>query len=195
MVKDPIRRHEDAVGDAALLQRTGRRRHEWHDLLDDAGAMQWPHARIARWLADEHDVDGWWAQGLTVGYEQARGLRLPGQRPDGTFEAGVSVTLPLPAAAATAWCTDPDLVTRWLDVVPEVRGATEGTSVRWTWTDGSRVHVGLTALPDSSSGPRCRLAVTHRGLASADAVPAIKAAWSERLQRLRAEVAQDGAPD
>ena len=59
-----------------------------------AGATELGHSKIARWLVEEHRVDGWWAQGITVSYEQARGLRAPGQRADGTFEASVTKTLP-----------------------------------------------------------------------------------------------------
>ena len=35
----------------------------------------------------------WWAQSITVRYEQARGMRLPGQQPDGTFTVAVSRSL------------------------------------------------------------------------------------------------------
>jgi hypothetical protein len=41
----------------------------------------------------EQGVDPWWAQGVTVGYEQARGIRSPGQRQDGTFEVSVTRTI------------------------------------------------------------------------------------------------------
>ena len=33
------------------------------------------HTEIARWLRDEHAVDGWYSQSIAVGYERARGLR------------------------------------------------------------------------------------------------------------------------
>lgn len=38
-------------------------------------------------------MDGWWAQGVTVGYEQAIGRRLPGQAADGTFSVSATKTL------------------------------------------------------------------------------------------------------
>jgi len=87
------KRHDEAIGSQAVVRSTGRPREEWHELLDTAGATGWPHKRIAEWLVTEHAVDGWWAQSLTVGYEQARGMRQPGQRPDGTFDANVSRTV------------------------------------------------------------------------------------------------------
>jgi hypothetical protein len=49
------------------------------------GATERKHAEIARWLVTEHEVDSWWAQSVTVGYEQARGMRAPGQQSDGYY--------------------------------------------------------------------------------------------------------------
>ncbi|WP_234980892.1 DUF4287 domain-containing protein [Agromyces cerinus] len=83
----------DGIGDGAVLDATGRSRDEWFALLDEAGATGWKHQAIASWLVTEHGVDSWWAQGVTVGYEQARGIRLPGQRQDGTFEVSVTRTI------------------------------------------------------------------------------------------------------
>lgn len=73
------------MSDERMLEATGRVRADWHAFLDAAGARDWAHPRIARWLVEEHGVDGWWAQGITVGFEQAIGRRLPGQSADGTF--------------------------------------------------------------------------------------------------------------
>ena len=88
------------VGDDAVVRATGRSRTAWHDLLSTAGAHDWSHSRIAAWLVAEHGVDGWWAQGITVGYEQHTGRRKPGQRADGTFEASASRRVPLTQQAA-----------------------------------------------------------------------------------------------
>ena len=38
------------------------------------------HGEIAATLTDEHGVDSWWAQTITVGYERARGLRPAARR-------------------------------------------------------------------------------------------------------------------
>ena len=83
----------DGIGDDAVVSATGKTRDEWFALLDDAGATGWKHQAIATWLARDQGVDPWWAQGVTVGYEQARGIRLPGQRQDGTFEVSVTRTI------------------------------------------------------------------------------------------------------
>jgi hypothetical protein len=184
MVKDPVRRHEQAVGDEAVRERTGRTRAEWFALLDAAGATGWTHAATARWLGAEHGVDAWWCQSITVSYEQARGMRAPGQRPDGTFETSSSVTLPVPVDVAWAWCTEPERRGAWLDEAAEPRGETLRRTVRWT-LDGRRVLVSTDALPDSRAGARTRVTVTHRGLASAEEVAVHKEAWAARLRRLK----------
>jgi Domain of unknown function (DUF4287) len=59
--------------DAVIQANTGKRWDEWFAVLDRWGAAQRPHAEIARWVGEEHGVGGWWAQGVTVAYEQARG--------------------------------------------------------------------------------------------------------------------------
>jgi hypothetical protein len=90
---------EQKVSDVRLKAATGRVRAEWHALLDAAGAAGWKHPEIARWLYETQGVDGWWAQGITVGYEQAHGRRLPGQQADGTFSVTVTRTIASPRAA------------------------------------------------------------------------------------------------
>jgi hypothetical protein len=75
---------------------TGRDRDEWFALLDGWGAAGRQYREISDWLMSEHDLSRWWAQKLIVEYEQARGLRPPGVRPDGTFEVSTSKTVAAP---------------------------------------------------------------------------------------------------
>lgn len=82
------------VGDESLRRATGKTSAEWHAILDAAGASEWDHARIARWVATSPNVSDWWAQGVTMSYEQHIGRRVPGQRSDGTFETSVSMSFP-----------------------------------------------------------------------------------------------------
>lgn len=88
-----------SVSDERMLEATGKTRDDWHAVLDAAGASEWNHTRIAAWLVTDHGVNGWWAQGITVGFEQARGLRQPGQKADGTYSASVTKTVRAPKAA------------------------------------------------------------------------------------------------
>src|SRR4029453_16573011 len=122
--------------DDVLRANTGRTWDEWFILLDRWGAAERPHPEIARWLNEEQGVPGWWAQGVTVGYEQARGLRAPGQRRGGLFEVNASKTVAVPVDRLYEAFMDPGLRERWLPGARlEVRAATPGKSIRANWDD------------------------------------------------------------
>jgi len=55
------------------MAKTGRTWAQWVRLVDAVDAYAMPHRDIARHLHDQHDVDGWWAQTVTVGYERSAG--------------------------------------------------------------------------------------------------------------------------
>src|SRR5207249_473349 len=84
------------MSDQKLVEATGQGWQQWFGLLDAWEAASRPHPEIARWLGAEHGVPGWWAQSITVGYEQARGLRAPGQHADGwAVTASKTVDVPV----------------------------------------------------------------------------------------------------
>lgn len=89
-----------AISNNKVREATGRTNQEWFVILDEAGARSWDHPTIARWLVEEHRVDGWWAQSVTVSYEHERGTRRPGQQPDGTYSVGASKIVYAPKAEA-----------------------------------------------------------------------------------------------
>lgn len=186
------RAHEHQVGDDRIRQATGRGRREWFALLDAAGAEGWDHARIARWLGGEHDVDGWWAQSVTVGYEQARGLRRPGQRPDGSFDVNATKTLHAPATRVWPYLAEDELRSDWLDVDWRLIGMTEPRSVRLHADDGSRVTLLLTELPPGKDGrPKVRVQVQHSRLADPAAVEETKRFWRSCLAGLADQMHED----
>src|SRR6476469_3303413 len=86
---------EPPAADQAVVAATGRGWIEWIGLIDEWGGAEHTHAEIARWLVAEHEIKGWWAQSVTVGYERARGRRAPGERPDG-FSVSASRTIGVP---------------------------------------------------------------------------------------------------
>lgn len=55
-----------------------------------------------------HDVDRWWAQAITVGWERITGRRLPHQMADGTFTANRSATITTDAIALREMLLDGD---------------------------------------------------------------------------------------
>lgn len=195
MVKDPlrrhgVRRHDTVIGADAVLRATGSRRDEWFTLLDEQQAAAGDHPSIVARLAEE-GVDPWWAHSVAVGYEQARGLRHPGRRADRTFEAAVSRAVAVAPDMAFAWLADAALRSRWLEVEPEVLGATRGRSVRWGWPDGGRVTLRLTALPDGRTRVAVRHRVEHDGRDDGGRMTALEHYWADRLDALRELAAQD----
>ncbi len=63
------------AGTEAVMRATGRPWSEWLAVLDRAGARAMAHKDIALLLSRKFGVPDWWGQMVTVGYEQARGLR------------------------------------------------------------------------------------------------------------------------
>ncbi|MGZ5087472.1 MAG: hypothetical protein ACXWGU_10280 [Usitatibacter sp.] len=171
------------VGSEAVQRATGRMWDEWLTVLDRAGAKSMPHKEIALMLSRKFEVPDWWSQMVTVGYEQARGLRLVNQNAKG-FAANASRTVATGVRHLFDAWSDPKMRARWLADAPlEVRRSTDGKSIRMTWTaGGSDVDVGLF----SKGANKSSVQVQHGKLRSGAAVARQKAYWSEALDRLKA---------
>ena len=171
------------VGSEAVLRATGRAWDEWLAVLDRAGAKVMAHKDIALLLSRKFQVPDWWSQMVTVGYEQARGLRLVNQNDSG-FAANSSKTVAIALARLYDAWSDPRVRARWLINAPvEVRRATDGKSIRLAWTvGGSSVEVSF--YPKGAD--KSQVQVQHGKLESAAAVMRQKAFWGEALGRLKA---------
>jgi len=176
---------EPPVTEERVVEATGRGWQAWFELLDAWEAAGRSHTEIARWLKAEHGVDGWYSQSITVGYERARGLRAPGQRPDG-FVVSASRTVAVPVERLFEVFADEALRERWLPGAElRVRTATPTRSARYDWEDGStRVIVGFEHLGEAKS----RVALSHERLPDADAADEMKAWWRERLTELKEQL-------
>ncbi|MDO5535142.1 MAG: hypothetical protein Q4F65_10885 [Propionibacteriaceae bacterium] len=170
---------EQSMGPEAMERATGRTHDGWRSVLTEAGARDWDHAAIARHLVEQHDVDGWWAQAITVDFEQACKGRLPGQRADGTFSASKTMTIPgepLDALAAVA------------SGVTARHGEAHGQNltasmpnVRWRLPDGTR----LAAAVQGRNKSGIPVNLTWEKLASAEAALLAKAELEEILTEAR----------
>jgi hypothetical protein len=171
------------VGSDAVERATGRAWDEWLKLLDRAGARRMPHKEIAQLLNRQFKIPGWWCQMVTVGYEQARGLRAVNQKAAG-FSAYASKTVTVPVSRLYDAWSDAHVRSRWLpaDAPLEVRRMTRGKSMRITWTrDRSSVDVGFVAKGAGKS----QVALEHGKLKSAAAVARQKEFWKAALARLK----------
>lgn len=170
------------MGDASVRRATGRGWDEWFAILDTADAFKLPHKAIAEFLVVEHDMDGWWAQSVTVSYERARGLRMKHQTCDGSFSANASKTVHAPLPKLFAAWADTRLRGKWLtDARLVVRKRARNKSIRMSWNGGpSRVGVYFFAKGASKS----QVAVGHDNLPSQRLALKMKAYWRDALQRL-----------
>lgn len=170
---------EQNISNDKLVAATGKPRAEWHALLDAENATSWTHPQIARWLVETHGVDGWWAQGLTVGYEQARGMRLPGQLADGTFSA---------SSSRSVTGSQLEALDKVIAAYTAVAGAAPGSvrpeakhpTARWKLADGTSVLATVSPGPASKS----RVSLTHQKLGSAERLAEAKQALADALVSL-----------
>jgi hypothetical protein len=177
----PPRVAEPGSSDAAVKRGTGKTWDEWFAILDAWGATERAHPEIARYVAAEHGLSGWWAQHVTVGYERARGLRAVHQLPDG-FSVNASKTMPVPVDHMFAAFVEDVLRDEWLE--PEtlrLRTAQPNRSARFdVLANGTRLEVNFTAKGEAKASAQ----VQHVNLAAQEDIEPWRAFWKERLDRL-----------
>jgi hypothetical protein len=171
------------ISTAAVSKATGHGWNYWLRALDKAGAAKLPHKEIVKLLYDKLGLKkSWWLQMVTVGYEQARGLRKVNQKADG-FVASVSRTVAVPISALfAAW--DEGRRGDWLPDAIEVRRATRNKSMRITWPDGSGVDVNFY----DKGGSKAVVAIEQGKLPDEGAVAAVKQLWGATLDRLKSKL-------
>jgi hypothetical protein len=165
-----------SVSDARVGSGTGRSVTDWFALLDGAQATRLSHERIARLLTVEHEVAPWWAQVITVRYEQARGLPSPGLQSDGSY----AVTL------GRSLRGEPVELLELLELrlAEYTGGATPVTSrpggrptAEWTLANGDVLTIAVTP----SSGGKCAVALTQGRLRLPERVQPVREALTEAL--------------
>lgn len=173
-----IRKSDESVREA-----TGRTWDEWFKMLDKWGAKDKKHPEIARWLSEEHGADGWWAQSVTVAYEQERGMRAPGQMADGTYSINASKTINVAVKVLFEAFEEARVRESWLgDFEFKIRTARAGKSMTATWEDGStRLTLGFT----SKGADKSQVALGHEKIADAHRADELKMFWRHQLDLLK----------
>lgn len=177
------------AGTDGIARATGIPWETWTARLDALGARDMSHAEIARHVARQLagvvENNEWWAQSVTVAYEQHTGARRPGQSGDGTFRAG---------ASRTVTGTQDDTLARWsalmvhrpdADGVPFEQAPTTATTETWRYwrvrlADGTRVSLSF----GDKGGCRTSIGLEHTGLGGPDDVERWRAFWKGRLGEL-----------
>lgn len=172
---------------ASIERATGASLTTWTQRLDEAGARDFDHSVIARLLPQQWEITEWWAQGVTVAYEQIIGRRVVGQSCEGDFAASASRTVPGDMDAVRA---------AWHDFMTAQRRSELGLgeprlsdSATWRYwradvTDGTKLSVNITTKadpPGAGPAPRSTLGVEHKGIETADGRDVWKAAWKQTL--------------
>jgi hypothetical protein len=168
------------MSDAAVRNATGHGWDHWCDTIESWPGHQEGHTAIARHLEATTDLDGWWSQSVTVGYERITGLRLPYQRADGTFTAGRSRTITADAGALRSMLIDDDhrsdLFPGWTTALRSKPGA---KAIRVEIGPGVAT-IGITDV----GGGRVKVTVGHDRLPHYDLVEEWKFFWGDWLEAL-----------
>ncbi|WP_285103718.1 hypothetical protein [Promicromonospora sp. MEB111] len=165
----------------AVERATGRSWADWLDLLTRVGAPDLTHHEIA--TAVLLDLDGtienpaWWAQSVTVAYEQHIGRRIPGQRPDGTFQTSVSRSTTLgmePLMSAwTGYAAANEAVRALVAADPRVSGTQNRITWRATGNDGESVVV----ISEPKKNGSASLVVQHLGSPTPERNDEVRDRW------------------
>jgi len=170
------------MSDAAVQAKTGKTWGEWFKILDGAGGKKMDHKGIVAILRERHSLPPWWQQMVTVGYEQARGMREKHQKPGG-FEISRSHTFDVTLSKLYAAWESSKARSRWLrDSKLVIRKAAPRKSLRIAWVDG---RTSLEARFSSKGQGKSMVTVQHGKLHDAAAARRMKAYWGEQLDRLK----------
>lgn len=198
------------VSSEAVAKATGRDWDQWLEFLDGLGAVDLSHKEIVALVAGPGELDnGWWQQSVTVGYEQARGLRVIGQTSTAGFQIGVQKTLPVPVEAAWRLVADAPGRDLWLGGVDglefrrgekyrtadgvwgEVRSAVPGQRVRLTWGSPELEQQSTLQVTLVASGAKTSVRFHQEGLSNLEERESMRSHWRQVLGML-SELAESG---
>jgi hypothetical protein len=189
-----------AIGDAAIIKKTGHGYDHWFAVLDAFGVKGKGHAAAATHLAVDHGVPGWYGQMITVAYERARGLRAVNQSCAGDFQVSVSRTVQAPVSEVVASFNEASRRAVWL------RGADAGLAralnaalsgpkaqrvkvkdagnarLRYAW-QGTTVEIRIAATAKGAS-----VVADNTKLANTSEVDERRALWRMALDSLKAHL-------
>jgi hypothetical protein len=168
--------------DEVIRQRTGKSWAEWRETLDAWSAADKSHTEIAAYISGDLGIDGWWAQGVTVGYERMIGRREVGQRNDGSYSASVSKTLNAGVNDVHAALVDDEARAAWLaDGIVTFRTASAPKSARF---DDLEAGVIIAFFLTTKGDGKTAVQVQADKFVSQHHADAWKSAWKPRLNDL-----------
>ncbi|MBV6459778.1 MAG: hypothetical protein HONBIEJF_02931 [Fimbriimonadaceae bacterium] len=215
--KDQVRRTGESVSPGAVEAATGHPLEHWRHVLTSFDVAKNGHKAAANHLESDHGVDPWWAQNLTVWFEQETGLRLPGQRSDGSFCVNVSRTIQAtPEEVFAAWTTadgmdswfssgtridlqvggqyanddkDTGVYRKIIPIGPVRNSQGEVGRLEFTWENAEHCPGSLVTIQfiDKENGKTAVL-ITHDKLPGPDGCESMKKGWSWALESLKSHL-------
>lgn len=168
--------------DESVRAGTGVGWDEWCDVIDGWPERDQGHGAIAARLLAERDITGWWAHGVTVGYERITGRRVPYQMADGTFTAAKSKTVRVaPDVLRAALLDESGRADLFPGVEVELRSKPASKTIRLRMGGGT-VQIAIEPATDH----RSKVSVAHEKLPDLDAVERWRFYWAEWLAALDA---------
>ena len=191
------------VSSEAVEKGTGRSWAGWLEFLDGMGALEMDHKQIVALVAGPGEQsNGWWQQTVTVGYEQARGLRVVGQTSGADYQIGVQRTLPIPVEEAWGMMVEGPGRDIWLGNTEslelrkgakytttegrrgEVRSVVAGERLRLTWEGPELAQPSTLQIYLAASGEKTSIRFHQERLSSLEEREQMRAHWREALERL-----------
>jgi hypothetical protein len=172
----------ELISDKTIEKATGAPWSTWFDRLERMGARDLTHKEIAVKLVNNFAVTGWWAQSLTVRYEQSIGRRKVGQNNKGEFSVSASKTVQGTMNEALHWwLTIANARTEFNGV--EIQSSSTTETEKWrkyraALRDGSRVVVGIYAKTPTKAG----LGLQHEKILSAETAEVWRTYWKSLLK-------------
>ncbi|QQS37545.1 MAG: DUF4287 domain-containing protein [Ignavibacteriales bacterium] len=170
------------ISGEAVKSKTGKDWNEWIKVLDKAGAKKMNHKEIVAVLKENYGIGSWWQQMITVGYEQARGLRKVHETEKG-FQISGSKTVDLPVSKLFSLWTNDELRTKWLGKQKiEIRKATKNKSIRISWLkDATNLEVNFY----SKGKDKSQVMLEHNKIKNETLAAKQKKFWKEKLEQLK----------
>lgn len=172
----------EVISNEAIKQATGETWQTWIDRLEAMGAKQLPHKDIATKLMTDYGVAGWWAQSLTVRYEQQIGRRAVGQNAKGEYSVAVSKTYPGTMDQAMRWWQGTVGAATDFNGVPIVTTSLTQTE-KWRYyraalMDKSRIIVTIY----EKTPTKAAISLQHEKIAAQSAVETWRTYWKAYLK-------------
>jgi uncharacterized protein YdhG (YjbR/CyaY superfamily) len=174
-----------SLTDKAVETATGKGWNEWFTILGQKTDDSFSHKDIAKLLMDQYQVDGWWAQSITVEYERHLGKRQVGQVKDGTFQTAVSKTLPGDLDQVfSLWLNAVRDVKEFNSILPAGEPSISKTEKWRYWrvdlADGSKVTITV----GKKSEEKSILTFSNEKLNNQDAIEQWKEFWKDYIKKL-----------